>query len=289
MSDFLKSLDAEMPETTFKVPDNVAGRTRYPCLILIDISGSTAHDPVNGDNGPNADIHRINGAVAKLIATLRTPPPGSPIHDNRENIDVAILTYSNDVSVEVPWTPASQLPSMIQQFTPQLTTCTGKALLFALDYALRHYKNVRNQNVNSGLPNIFHITDGCPTDMYPGDDMWLVVQKRLAQMSPSANPEKRYMAIKNIVAANGCDPNSESGTLRLTNGTVYTGLQIMSALAHGTKTFELENTQEAFDELVELFTVLIGHTTTLIGGRTGGRSTEVEFKGKHIKDHGGTS
>lgn len=273
------------PALTFTIPRNMAGRTRYPVLLLIDVSGSTAHDPIHGDNGPNADIHRINGAIQKIIALLRTPPSGTPIYNNRDNIDLAILTYSHAVTVNLPWTPAAQLPAMIAPFGPQTVTATGKALLFAVDYGLQHYRAVRQQNVNCGLPNIFHITDGCPTDMHPGSPMWGNVQKRLAQLSPSDKLENRYMAIKNIVAANGCDPNSASGTMELPNGDTITGLQLMTQLAKGSKTFQLDNTQDAFDELVELVTVLIEHTTTLIAGRTGGQSAEPEFVGKHIKDH----
>ena len=185
------------------IPAAVTRKTRFPILILVDISGSTNFDPVAGAGGPNADIHRINASIQKLISMLRSPPHGTPLAINRECIDVSILTYSNDVDVNLPWTKADDLPPMVPPFTPQLGTETGKAILFSISYALKHWKRLKDQNIKCGMPNIFHITDGAPTDMQPGSVMWTEVQTHLARMSPNA--EKKYVALKSFVTANGCD------------------------------------------------------------------------------------
>lgn len=263
MSTLLRQLQTPEPPV-LDIPAAVARKTRFPVLILVDISASTGMDPVNGHGGPNADIHRINACLNKLINMLRTPPANSPLADNRNNIDVAILTYSMNVDVTLPWTPASDLPAMLPPLVPVSGTQTGNAILFGIDYALKHYEALKRRNIKCGMPHVFHITDGCPTDMEPGSPIWLEVQNALTRLASSSDPEKKYLALKSFVTANGCDINSLSGCKQLSDGRRVTGLDLMAELAAGSQTFELANTEDAFHDLVQLFTVLITDITKLI-------------------------
>lgn len=279
MSTLLQQLKTPEPPT-ISIPDGATRKTRFPIVLLVDISGSTSHDPT-GAGGANADIHRINNAIQKIISMLRSPPAGSPLADNRDSIDVTILTYSNDVEINLPWTPAEQLPPMIPPFTPRLLTHTGEAILFAISYALKHYVKLRNHNIKCGMPNIFHITDGAPTDMEPGTPLWAEVQANLARMSP--NPEKKYIALKSFITANGCDVNS--GGSQLSNGQYVTGLELMGQLANGAETYELANSEDAFHDMVQLFTVLITHATQLINGQVSAGSAPPAFTSDNITTH----
>lgn len=279
MSTLLQQLQTPEPPI-LDIPAPATRKTRFPIVILIDISGSTGVDP-SGAGGANADIHRINNAIQALISMLRAPPAGTPLADNRDCIDVAVLTYSEDVGVNLPWTPAAQLPPMIPAFTPQTGTRTGRAILFAISYALKHYVNLKRQNIKCGMPNIFHITDGAPTDMAPGSPIWIEVQANLARMSP--NVEKKYVALKSFVTANGCDLNT--GGLELPDGRRMSGLDIMAQLSNGAETFELSNTEDAFHDMVQLATVLISHATELANGQVPPDSAPPEFNSDNIKKH----
>lgn len=281
MSTLLRSLQSPEPPQ-LNIPEAVTRKTRYPVIVLVDASQSTDYDAIQGVlGGPNADIHRINAALAKLVNLLRTPQPG-PLLDNRDAIDVTIISYSNDMRVELPWTPAFDLPPMIAPIVPREMTNTGEAILYAIDYALKHYRNLKGRNISCGMPHIFHITDGCPTDMQPGSPLWKEVQDMLARMASSKNPEKRYMALKNIVTANGCDINSP-GCLEM-NGQRYTGLDVMKQLAAGSQTYELTNTEDAFHDLIGLFTVLITNVTQLADRERRG-VPEQQFASDNIQTH----
>ena len=280
MSSLLDLLQTPEPPP-IDIPAAATRKTRYPFVLLVDISGSTGVDPINGPGGPNADIHRINNTIQKILSMLRTPPPGTPLADNRDSIDLAILTYSNNVDVNLPWTSVVSAPPMIPAFSPQMGTETGKALLFSIEYALKHYIRLKRQNIKCGLPNIFHFTDGAPTDMLPGSPLWQEVQSRLARMSP--NPEKKYIALKSFVTANGCDANA-CGT-DLDDGRRLSGLQLMGELSNGAQTFELANSEDAFHDMVELITVLITHATQLVNGQVPADSSPPSFDSDNIIQH----
>jgi len=278
MSTLLRSLNTpEPPQIT--IPEAVTRKTRFPIVILVDASASTNFDAIQqSEGGPNADIHRINSALSKLVNLLRTPPPG-PLLDNRDAIDVCIISYSSDMRVELPWTPAPDLQSMFPPIVPRNATDTGEAILYSIDYALKHYRNLTGRNISCGMPHIFHITDGVPTDMHPGSPLWVEVQSMLGRMASTTNPEKRYLALKNIVTANGCDPNAP-GVMEV-NGQRLTGLEVMKQLAAGSHTYELANTEDAFHDLIGLFTVLITNVTQLL--RPG--AAEQQFSSDNIEEH----
>lgn len=283
MSSLLRSVGAPEPPP-LAIPEAVTRKTRYPIVILVDASQSTDYDAIQGAlGGPNADIHRINAALGKLINLLRSPPPG-PLLDNRDAIDVTIISYSNDMRVELPWTPAPDLPAVMPPIVARHMTHTGEAILFSIDYALKHYRNLKARNITCGMPHIFHITDGCPTDMHPGSPMWTEVQNMLSRMASTNTPEKRYLALKSIVTANGCDING-SGVMEL-NGQRYTGLDIMKQLAAGSQTYELANTEDAFHDLIGLFTVLITNVTQVANRGANGREVaEQQYTSDNIQSH----
>lgn len=279
MSTLLQQLLTPEPPP-INIPASATRKTRFPILILVDISGSTGAD-FSGTNGANADIHRINASMQKIISMLRAPPHGTPLADNRDCIDVAILTYSNDVEVNLPWTKADDLPPMLPPFSPQYGTETGKAILFAISYALKHYVKLKNQNIKCGMPNLFHITDGAPTDMQPGTPLWAEVQANLARMSP--NVEKKYIALKSFVTANGCD--AKTGGTNLADGRRVSGLQLMGELANGADTFELANSEDAFHDMVQLVTILITHATQLANGQVAPDAAPPRFESDNIITH----
>lgn len=279
MSDLLAQLQPPEP-SPIEIPKSAAKKTRVPLLLLIDVSGSTSIDFVNGRNGPNADIHHINKFIGRWLDVLRNPPPESTLADNHQNIDLAIITYSNDVKIALEWTPIMSLPADIPKFVADEETQTGKALLYAMSYAMKQFVAVRNRNVKCGMPNLFHITDGAPTDMEPGTPLWDQVIEHIARLSP--NPEKHTFNIKHFVTANGCDPDF-SKKLGLPDRP--SGLEMMNKLANGDHTYELKDSEKAFHDLIKTFTVLIEHASDLANGVKPANQNNANAASNNIKVH----
>jgi uncharacterized protein YegL len=237
--------------------------TRFPMLFLVDTSGSTGWDPVVQGPGPNADIHRINGAIQGLFRNLRYPADGSDLAAEQDNIDIALITYNTSYRVHVPWTMATQLDPNLTPFNPDGGTSTGAALKYGLGYIGHRLRYYRQNNIKHGRPTVFHFTDGAPTDMAPGDATWQAVQAALYKVSPLNDPERRFATVRHLISANGADPVQTQ--LQVGGGTIGTGVTMLSELSGQKSTLVLEDHPDLLAELVEFMTTFVEGVTSIFG------------------------
>lgn len=160
------------------IPEIETADPRFPFTLLVDISGSTG----SGKNGSAPDIDKINEAMGQLVQKLKYPPAQGPLAQVQDQIDLAVVAYSCDPVVVLDWTPASQLPDQLPLFSAGGGTAMGKALSTALDMVLARQKRYKAQGLpKCGLPHIFHITDGEPTDITVGNALWTSIEQKLAK------------------------------------------------------------------------------------------------------------
>lgn len=277
------------PASGGTVPKPSQHNVRFPILLLIDVSGSTGYDAQVHGPGPGADIHRINTMVTGILNHLRYPDQGSDLAAEQENIDVSVLTYSSDVHVIVPWTAAHQLKIDHQSLEPLTLTNTYKGLMYAIAYIGKQLRSYNANNMEHGIPSIYHITDGVPTDMKPGDPNWNKIKPILNKFGGGGAAEaKTYVNIAHLVAANGCDPNRAD--VKDSNGRPITGLEILGMLSGPKITLRMADHPDIVKELVNFVVQHITSYTTLFGS-----SDDVTFESiseealsgaKHIKPLG---
>lgn len=231
------------------VPASLAGRVRSPILFLIDVSGSTGA-------GVNPDLPQIERMLADVVELLRQPPAHNPLSTSASVVDIAIVTYANEPRLVQPWEQANRLPPV-----PALAagggTNTATALLSALDYVarrLRYYDAYQPQPIPKAVPHIFHLTDGAPIDIAPGDAMWQAVQELLAQVS--GDKDKPYSMISHFVAPNGTVPGHTH--LADAAGNAISGYDAMSRWTGSDSVFALTDARDKFDNLTRVILKSVG-------------------------------
>lgn len=236
-----------------QIPDPLKHKKRFPFLFLIDISGST------GQGGANADIHAINQSLGQIFDTLKNPPPSSPLADQVDQIDVSVVTYSDNPHIEVDWTMCNGLP-VSTNFTPLQGTRTALAFEFALAHIhkrLDYYRDPNNR-IPSGLPHIIHITDGAPTDMRPGDARWVAIAERLGRVMGTNNPEAKQQAeVLHFISPNGCRLHPINQHLVDETGAPMTGQQALAKLSGKKSVYEISQGVATTPDLVKLITVVM--------------------------------
>lgn len=232
-----------------EVPNKIKHEKRFPFLFLVDISGST------GDGGANADIHAINRALGEIFATLKNPPPSTPLADQNDLIDVSVVSYSDEPRVEVDWSLADELPASTN-FTPQRGTRTARAMDFSLAHIAKRlqYFADPNNRIPSGLPHIIHITDGAPTDMTPGDQRWEQIAAKLGRLGYGENQKAEIL---HFVSPNGCRLNPLNSHLTDGNGNLLTGQQALAKLSGAKSVYEIGQGSDTIADLVKLITLLM--------------------------------
>ena len=88
------------------IAEHNAAEPRFPFVIVIDRSGSTA---CRGPDGV-VDIDGINSALTAIFQKLRSPQPGDPLELTHHQVDVCAIDYGSDVCVSQRWTEAPKLP-----------------------------------------------------------------------------------------------------------------------------------------------------------------------------------
>jgi uncharacterized protein YegL len=270
MSKVVNASFSDLPTPAGTVPDKKKHLKRYPFVLLIDISGSTG-------TGSDPDIGHINDAIAKLIDKLLNPPASTELAHQVDQIDVALITYSDKPTIEIPWSITNSLPASIPPFKPLGTTATGVALEKALSYIgdrLRDYKDTKNY-IPSGLPHIIHLTDGAPTDMKVGDQRWREIQAKLGNLQGT---ERQIASILHFVSPNGC----MSSFIKDETGNDITGQQALAKLSGAATVFEMGKEVQAFEQLIRLVTGVMTKITQNFGAADAAEQAARDSHG-HIK------
>jgi len=232
------------------VPDKDKYLTRYPFVMVVDVSFSTGQ-------GPDPDIRHINTAINKILATLRQPPPGTDLANNIDQIDFALITYSHATDIALSWSTIQNLPPSVQEFRPLTSTATALALTTAINYIQARLRYYKENKIPTGMPNIIHLTDGAPTDMTVGDPTWTHIANHLNKLHGT---ERRTAAIIHYVAPNGCktDPNNP---IKDETGALISGQETMSRLSGKSTVYSLGTDVDGFTGMVEMLTVAMGTAT----------------------------
>ncbi|WP_414462458.1 vWA domain-containing protein [Hyphomicrobium sp. DY-1] len=233
------------------VKANKMGVKRFPFVFLIDVSGSTGLPP-------DPDIDHINQAIATLLDILKKPTPSSELAQHVEQVDVAILAYSDNVMQLLDWSTVENLPASLTPLQPLNGTATGKGLEAALEKVaerLRYYRDAKHK-IPFGMPHVLHLTDGAPTDMKPGDARWNEIKSRLTQIDGRANVEKKYATLLNFISPKGLLADwVDTGTAKMS------GKQLLAELSGDKSVYEMGSEIHTFQELVKLITVVITKIT----------------------------
>jgi uncharacterized protein YegL len=198
LGSFTTSLDALMSTLGgAEIPELETADPRHLFAFLVDTSGSTSRI----QNGLR-DIDKINEAMAQLVQQLKYPPPSSPLAQVHDQIDILLIAYASDPQVVIDWTPASALPDQLPVFTAGGGTAMGGALNMGLDKVLARQLRYKEQGLpRCGLPHIFNITDGDPTDVKVGDRLWTEIEQKLAKAA--SDPAKKSLLVRHFLSPNG--------------------------------------------------------------------------------------
>lgn len=235
------------------VPGDKSHLKRFPFVLLVDTSQSTAFEP-------HPDINYINKALADFITALRDPPPGSKLAREQPKVDVAIIQYSDTPRQILDWTIAQNLPDL-----PELKasggTATGAALTEAFHAIGRRIKYYERNGLNSGRAHIIHFTDGAIKDIAPGTPGWDLVATKLAKLT-GARTEKSKIPVFSFLS-----PKGDNGETVEALGRTWTGRDLLTELTGKDALFDLvgANPQDSFDKLVRLTTVLMTNISTGVG------------------------
>jgi uncharacterized protein YegL len=224
-------------------------------LFLVDISGSTG-------GGDRPDIDTINRCLPQLIENLRNPPQGSELAKQIEHVDVALVTYSDEPYEIFDFTLAEHLPASIHPFTPQNLTATGSALEFALSRIGDRIRYLKSIKTPIGLPHIFHITDGAPTDIKIGTQRWRDISEKLGRVhgkQVGSLESKQVAKILHFATPNGCDPDQRPMTDE--NGNKINGHEALALLSGPDSVFTIDYGVESFTELTSLIEAVITSVT----------------------------
>ncbi len=145
-------------------------------ILLLDVSGSMTD---------NKKIGQLNEGLRVFKEEVLKDELAS------RRIDIAVVTFGNNVQLVHPF-------SSIQYFEPPVLEANGEtkmghAILEAIDIIEQRKKLYREQGVDHFRPWIFMITDGEPTDMKPGDELWATVVNRLHENE--ANNRLMFFAV----------------------------------------------------------------------------------------------
>ncbi len=120
---------------------------RCPCVLLLDVSGSMAGEP----------IRQLNDGVATFKQELLQDPLAT------KRVEVGIVTFG-PVNVEQNFcTVPNFYPS---QLTTQGDTPMGQAIMKGIEMVTRRKQEYKQHGISYYKPWIILITDGAPTDTW---------------------------------------------------------------------------------------------------------------------------
>jgi uncharacterized protein YegL len=151
-----------MGEKRPRMEDNI-NNPQHPhvaTVLLLDTSGSMSKN-----------INQVNEAVEFFKKkTLNNELA-------RKRCDLAVITFGTDVTVINDFSSIEDFEAPV--FAAQGSTSMGNAILKAIELIEHRKAQYRDQGVDYYRPWIWMITDGSPTDMSPGDELWNKVVKKV--------------------------------------------------------------------------------------------------------------
>lgn len=119
---------------------------RVPCILLLDVSGSMAGQPISELND-GLTVYRDELAADALAC---------------KRVEVAVVTFGGKVSVDCPFTTSENfVPSPLHA---DGDTPMGQAIMSAIDLLRDRKAEYKANGISHYRPWIFLITDGGPTD-----------------------------------------------------------------------------------------------------------------------------
>jgi len=158
--------DDLMPES---VHQTVSEDVKYPyadkcpVVLLLDTSGSMRGNP----------IKELNEGVNLLIKELLNDP------EAKQRVEIAIITFGGTVQIVQDF----KLPedTNIPELKAGGSTPMGEAIEKGISLLNDRKRKLREQGVNYYRPWLVLITDGYPTDMKLGDNMYRRIKDHLYQ------------------------------------------------------------------------------------------------------------
>lgn len=144
---------------------------RTPTVLLLDTSGSMGHQQTDATEDARPKIEQLNDGLEFFKDEIEKK-------DHAETrVDVAMVSFGADVAVEQDFTPISDWNP--QQLSNGGKTPMGEAIEKGIDLVEERKSEYRDNGYAYNRPIIWLLTDGRPTDMTEGDQMWDRVQKQL--------------------------------------------------------------------------------------------------------------
>ncbi len=144
---------------------------RTPTILVLDTSGSMGKKTPDEDGNKRKRIEQLNDALSYFKDEIKEK------NHAETRVDVAVVTFGGDVNVEQDFTPIENWSP--PTLTERNRTPMGKAIEKAIDLEEDRKSEYHENGYAYNRPIIWLLTDGEPTDMEQGDDLWNRVQKQL--------------------------------------------------------------------------------------------------------------
>lgn len=123
---------------------SVVGEPHLACVLLLDVSGSMAGEPISN---LNKAIRRFKEQVCKDEIA-------------RKRVDVAVVTFATQVHVVTDFVPIEKLPDI--KLVAEGTTMMAEGIDVAIDMVKKRNSFYQQIGIPFFKPWIFMITDGLP-------------------------------------------------------------------------------------------------------------------------------
>lgn len=129
-----------------------------PTILILDTSGSMM---------VNDKINRLNEGIALFKDEIGKDELA------RKRIDLAVLSFGQKVNVIQDFTSIDEFEP--EELLADGLTPMGEAIKKAIEMLNIRKDEYKKEGIDYYRPWVFLITDGEPTDMYEGDEMWTEV------------------------------------------------------------------------------------------------------------------